>query len=273
MSEPQWYWTEGGQPAGPGPLGELARRVADGRVGPDEQAWAEGMGDWAAVRDVPALAHCRPAAALRDAVGQASDPLGYFSTPPTLPPRAADALRGHAPPIGDAADWPLDDDRFAQLTEAARVRRPITAAVDLFRALFAVAAVTTLALLVSLIVTLAGTGPRDREMVLGLGLLAAVGAAAAALFHVAARSAQRSRRAGPIALLVMFLSFAAVELLAVSVGIVRGRGPGMVTGNLLGLAVAAALCAIAGRAVAAAPRYRRHPAWCQELIARVERPC
>lgn len=52
-----WYIaTAGGDPEGPFDEGDLARAVAEGRLGPETLVWRDGMTGWAAAADVPAVA-------------------------------------------------------------------------------------------------------------------------------------------------------------------------------------------------------------------------
>ena len=65
-----------------------------------------------------------------------------------LPPRPAATLVKHAEPRGDAADWPLDDERLTQFEIAGEFRRPITAAAALYRMLTVLTAICSVAMLV-----------------------------------------------------------------------------------------------------------------------------
>lgn len=52
----RWWHLEGrNDRVGPLDLDEMRRRVLDGTVAPDTLVWADGMPDWMAARDVPAL--------------------------------------------------------------------------------------------------------------------------------------------------------------------------------------------------------------------------
>jgi hypothetical protein len=60
-SDNEWHVGINGVPVGPMGREEVKRKIAAGAVGPDSLAWREGMDDWRAVRDVPALAPlCAP---------------------------------------------------------------------------------------------------------------------------------------------------------------------------------------------------------------------
>jgi hypothetical protein len=55
MAEANWFWAEGDKRNGPVAPAAIARLVADGKLGPDDLIWKEGMPDWIPVRKVPAL--------------------------------------------------------------------------------------------------------------------------------------------------------------------------------------------------------------------------
>ena len=282
MAEQQWHWTEAGQPAGPGTAAELAQRVAAGRVGPDEQAWAEGMANWTAVRTLPEFARHLPrraaltpqqlsTPAAMPAADAASGQLGYYSTSGALPPRAADVLRGHARPTGDVGDWPLDDARFGQLVDTMKARKPIVAAAGLFRALFALYLILLIILLIAGLGMLSASRGSVRAEAIGMLTAAAVIGGIASLCLFTARATARSQRWAPITMLVLFgLGFAASVVGIVFGSMQRNAAPAVGT-NFVGLLFAGAFAATAARAVSAIPKYRRQPAWCQEVLARVER--
>ena len=264
MTDPQtWHWTEGGRPAGPGTLDALAAVVAAGRVTANDPVWTDGMADWAAVRDVPAVARYLPAVW----PGQSTDPLGYYSTGGRLPPRAAAALAGDAPPTGDVGDWPLDDARVAQLVDAARARKRVTDGARLCRLL------CWLSLSFAGLGVLGGfTSRRSGSSVLaGAVILVGFGGGLAVLFHVAAAATRRAKRWGVLTTLVLSLTTAAT-VVAVGVGHAVST-PGRPNALAVGIptAVCLAFAAVAWRSAAAVAAYRRQPAWCQELLVRVER--
>jgi hypothetical protein len=277
MDESQWHWTEGGRQAGQGTLDELASLVSTGRVGADEQAWSDGMPTWAPVRDVPVLSkHLRPATAagpvpVAVATTDPSGRIGYYSTSGNLPPRAAAVLRGHARPTGDVGDWPLDDGRVARLVEAARLRKRITDAAKLFRALFALTLIGFVGVLTGAIAVASTARGGSNAATAGLLGATAVIGAFAALYIIAARATQRSQRWAPITMLVLFLLGIVLNMAGIAVASMQRNTAPVVVGNFVGILLTAAFAFTAGKAMTAIPQYLRQPAWCQEVLARVEK--
>jgi len=68
MAEAQWYYTRGGQQAGPVSADQLRQMAATGQVAPNELVWREGMANWQPIGSVPDLgaAAAPPAAAPAD---------------------------------------------------------------------------------------------------------------------------------------------------------------------------------------------------------------
>jgi len=52
----QWYYNEGSERRGPVSHEELQSLISQGRVGPDNLAWREGMANWVRAGDLPELA-------------------------------------------------------------------------------------------------------------------------------------------------------------------------------------------------------------------------
>ncbi len=83
----EWYAAPGGDTVGPMPFERLRDMIHHREVGADDVVWNETMGDWAAVKDVPALAELLKL---------------KHSPPPPLPPR----LRHEEPPPPTPAPAP-----------------------------------------------------------------------------------------------------------------------------------------------------------------------
>jgi hypothetical protein len=54
-SEPQWYYTRGGQQQGPVSMDQLQFFASTGQLLPEEHLWMEGMPDWVPARLVPGV--------------------------------------------------------------------------------------------------------------------------------------------------------------------------------------------------------------------------
>lgn len=79
-----WYYAQDGQQRGPVELAELQGMLESGRLARQDLVWTEGMPQWVASTQVPALAPAMP-------------PLP--SAAPTIPPTQAQAPAGAAPMV------------------------------------------------------------------------------------------------------------------------------------------------------------------------------
>lgn len=77
MAETQWFFTRGGQQAGPVSAEQLRQMVAAGQVAPHELVWREGMANWQPLGSVPELGAAPP-----------MPPPGAFPGQPYAPPNA-----------------------------------------------------------------------------------------------------------------------------------------------------------------------------------------
>ncbi len=55
MNDQEWYYTRGEEQCGPILQHDLCALLQRGEVQPDEFVWVDGMADWQAAQDVPAL--------------------------------------------------------------------------------------------------------------------------------------------------------------------------------------------------------------------------
>ena len=287
MADQQWHWTAGGQPGGVGTTAELTGLAAAGRVRGDDQVWTDGMANWEAARDVPAVAAHLPAAGgmavpgvgpagafppPRVAAGSTPDRIGYYSTGGALPPRAADTLRGHGRPAGDVGDWPLDDGRMDQLGAAAKVRKRVTDAATLIRSLAALSLIGAVGVVFLTVAAAVNPRPFRGTPMMGLLTSVAVQVGSTVLMFLAARATLRSQRWGAITALVLMLLGAAGGVLSIVAGVLGGRtGTPLVVFGFVEVIFFGLLSISPIRALAAIPEYLRQPAWCQEVLARLDK--
>jgi hypothetical protein len=90
MAEGQWFYTRGGQQAGPVSLDQLRQMAASGQITPADLVWREGMANWQPMGSVPELGGAPAAPAPAAPYGQ---PHG---TP--VPPYPVQMPYGQAPP-------------------------------------------------------------------------------------------------------------------------------------------------------------------------------
>ena len=91
-----WYYTRGGQQAGPVGLAELRQMLASGQVGAHELVWSEGMPQWlaaASVAELAPLGGAAPQPTYPAAVAPGAAQLGYFSPATHAPVYAGFWLR------------------------------------------------------------------------------------------------------------------------------------------------------------------------------------
>ncbi len=208
MADANWYWAEGANRNGPVAGGAIARLVADGKLGPDDLIWKEGMPDWVAVRKVPALMKYVqvPAGAALQALPPAAEaggdpnepqlaaavqpirriqPVGYYNPAGSLPPRAAGTLARHARPRGDVGDWPLDDAQVARFDEALKLRKRIDSAASLFRLMMLLMTIADVVVVIAAVVAMASARAAPGPFGLGMAVGAAFCIALTALYFFA----------------------------------------------------------------------------------------
>src|SRR5439155_16318699 len=135
----QWYYARGQQRLGPVSKEQLKGLATAGQIQPGDLVWRVGMPQWAAASSVEGLmaAEATEAVAPLEAApvsvsapapvapASAATPIGYYSGPGRLPPRASATLAGHASPAGDVYEWPLDDMRIAQFEQTVKMRKRV----------------------------------------------------------------------------------------------------------------------------------------------------
>jgi hypothetical protein len=295
MAEANWFWAEGDQRNGPVAPAAIARLVADGKLGPDDLIWKEGMPDWIPVRKVPALMKYAkvptasaqtPAAvapvdlnedthssALPDAIATADaiQPVGYYNPSGSMPPRAAATLAKHARPRGDVGDWPLDDARVAQFDEALKLRKKIDSAASLFRGLLLLTAIAAVIIVIAAMVTVSqARGPAAVGMSFGFGIAAVVTIGFTILYYFAWKATARSQGWAPLTMGIIFILSGLMQVFSIvmqSMAISGAAGPAAV-GGIIGMLIVGAFAYVAFNAYIAIPKYLLQPAWCQELLSK-----
>jgi 1,4-dihydroxy-2-naphthoate octaprenyltransferase len=189
-----------------------------------------------------------------------------------MPPRAAAVLAGHAIPLGDTANWPLDDTQIIDFEKTLKLRKRISAAANLYKVL---CALTTIAFVVMLIVYLvSGLVTRNRRSAVflpdnltGIGVTIAFGL----LYFFAYQATRKSKRWAPITMLVVFIVCGLIQVVSMvftSSFAAPGSGVAFAAPTIFLLAFVAAFAYVSGRAMVAIPQYLNQPAWCQELVVK-----
>ena len=268
-TETNWHFARGGQQSGPVALAELKALIAQGKVVPEDLVWHQGMGEWKAASEMPELS-ATPRAVPQPAAAHAGPvAIGYFTPAMGMPQRAVLNLRGHAHPTGDTGDWPLDDQRLDQFQNTLKLRKRVTAAASLYRALLALSAISFTVLFIVGLFTMSAPAARRNMPMIGLlpGVTLLLGFCL--LYYFAERATRRSKRWAPLTMLIVFVTSGLIQIASI---IMVSTGPSQVAISSVGLIVvlifAAAFAANSWRAFAAIPKYLAQPAWCQELIVK-----
>jgi hypothetical protein len=253
--------------------------VAQKQVRPDDLVWTAGMERWEPAGSVATLSMVPPtpqvAPQAPHLTGTAATPasaIGYYSPLSGLPARAVAALQGHAPPRGDRGDWPLDDARVAQFKEAFKLRKRVTAAAGLYRALLLLMVIADVIILIGGLGVALGGGSRNAGqalmgLVVGLGVLLGF----TVLYWAAARSTRRSQRWAPLTMFILFLAGGCVNVfkMLVVTPAPNAQAASAIVG-IVGLLFAIAFAVVSWRSFGAVPQYLAQPAWCQELLVTAE---
>ena len=90
MAEGQWFYTRGGQQAGPVSLDQLRQMAASGQITPADLVWREGMANWQPMSSMPELggapaAPAPPAAPYGQPYGAPGAPYGAPTPFPGAP--------------------------------------------------------------------------------------------------------------------------------------------------------------------------------------------
>jgi len=293
-----WFYAKDGQRLGPIPAAELRQKLVAGEVAQEDVVWTAGMEQWSAAGAVEALwnssaapafgmsapkraarerrefippaATAAPAATTFSSAGAIVP--AHASAPPAassgaMPERASATLRMHTRPIGNVTDWPLDETRVEAFRQAVRIRRSVTAAAHLYRALLVLSLVG-----VCLFVLGMATSRVSSGLAVGLTIAVAIMLVFCALYWFAARATMRAQRWAPLTMGIIFSILALLQL-AGGMFTISTRSSSEVDSNqMLGSAVSfvllGAFAAVSWRSFAAIPKYLAQPAWCQELIVR-----
>ena len=301
--ESQWFYVRDNKRTGPLGLSAMREMLARGDLGPQTMVWTIGMNQWAPAAQVPMLsgqvqaatphavspaapviAHpvhptpspapapvpAQPYASASAPVAAPAPAIGYHSVTAGMPDRATENLKGHANPTGDKGDWPLDDARVGQFAEAAQVRRKVTGAAQLYRALLFLSLIGLVIVGIVFAAVLADPprGSSARTDTITMGVLAVFLIGLCALYYVAWRATMRAHRWAPLTMMILFLLGVAANLVSLA-GALTGRAePGVLVGGLVGTALALLFAFISMQSLLAIPKYLAQPAWCQELIVK-----
>ncbi len=185
MAEPKWFYGRGGQQTGPLSVAEMRDLVARGQITPTDMVWREGMPNW-----IPAS---QAADLMPSSQAAAPAPVGYYTSTLGMPQRAVENLKGHAQPIGDTSDWPLDEPHMQQFEEAIKLRKKISAAASLYRGLLLLSGIS-LGIFIPITIFSVGVlrGGQSMAMV-PMAILSAVIGGFTVLYYFANRATRRSQ--------------------------------------------------------------------------------
>ena len=246
--------------------------------------WTDSMTEWKPAGSVPAVAKYLAGATLaapppagyaapQATVTPQGASVGYYNPAAGLPPRAAETLRGHAPPAGDVSDWPLDDHRVQQFREAFKLRQSILQSANLFKGLLALYSIAGVLVAIG---GLAAMGMNSRSN--GLGGAVLLGAAGlvvglAIFFGFAWKVTIQSKRWASITATVLLSIMTAFSVVSSLLGASNNRGPAAASSAIsvvIAAVIGGAFIAVSSRAIGAIPKYLQTPAWCQELLSKTK---
>jgi hypothetical protein len=296
----QWYYTRPGNRERLGPVGKdvLRNLASSGELSPQALVWRVGMAQWAPASTVAGLfASGAPAAVVSAAAtrepadvattappaesaspqaAEISPPpqtIGYYSGSGRLPPRPAAALLGHATPRGDVYDWPLDDIRVAQFEQTVKLRKKVSAAAQLYRALLLLSVITAVIFaLIALFAMGASSSSRARQEMMAMFVFVGVLAGFSALYYFTWRATERSQRWAPLTMFIIFMLGVALNLIILVVAVTAGGRDSTTTAftSFVGMILPALFAFVSWRAYGTIPTYLMQPAWCQELIVKAK---
>jgi len=248
------------------PTEQLRVLLASGAVEGTELAWTDGMPNWAPINTISELTQSQPAVATRAPVAA----VPYYAPTGRMPARAVETLQKHAKPTGDVGDWPLDDARVAQFHETIKIRKRVFSAAQLYRGLLFLSIIGAVIFLLVGLFTVGGSGRASaRAMATGMFAIFGMTLAFSVLYYFAWRATMRSQRWAPLTMLIIYLFFAALNLLTIAIGAAGGQ-PGSAIGAIFGIILLIVFAVVSWRAVVAIPEYLKQPAWCQELIVHAD---
>jgi hypothetical protein len=281
MSQANWFYSRGQERSAALTLAQLRDLVESGQVGADDLVWTAGMSEWAAARDVSALqvsafpvaATAPPPAAAPASATAAAMPISYYQAGGGMPRRALDTLHGHARPTGDTGDWPLDDQRVSQFEAAVKLRKRVTGAANLYRALLLLTIIGGVIFLLVGLFTVAAGGRASGAASVGMFAIVVVLTAFAALYYFTWRATTRSQRWAPLTMFIIFLASGLLNVLSIMLTAVNPTSTTaapQVVGGLVSVIFAAAFAAVSWRSFTAIAKYLAQPAWCQELMVKAQ---
>ncbi len=303
MSE--WYYSQSGQQLGPITADQLKNLAASGQLQPGDLIWKDGMAEWTpAVRvkgifpesgqpaaNVPAAEFApngayAPAAAVSPAYQSAavgysqggypnqpagyapSGQIGYYSATSDIGPRTAQIMSGYPAPTGPRGEWPLSDQHLSQLAQTESHRRCMRGFRSLCRLLVFFLSLASVGLFIAILyaATESRSYRRGEEM-FAMVMVLAVYAGFAVLYGFCGAAAMKCRVWGPVTALV-FQCIGLIGSLCLIIGGAMSRydGPPMVISGLISAALVTTFLIITIRAIAAIPRFRASPVWCQEAL-------
>jgi cation transport ATPase len=289
----EWYWSRGQERFGPFAAPAFIAQLKDGTVQPADLVWTESMTEWKAAGSVAAVAKYLPArqpaaasAQPQPAQPQSAEPqavyepaaeespaasVGYFNPVAGLPPRAADALRGHANPVGDVSDWPLDDARVMDFRQAFKLRQAVMQSANLAKLLMALNAIGAAILLVFALFTLSEGRHNSGGVAVALMVADLFVTAFAVLYGLAWKATLKSQRWAPVTVTTLLSIGTAFSIISTMIGSANSnRSDTQFTAVIvvvISLVIGGAFIAVAAKGITAIPKYLQTPAWCQELLS------
>lgn len=279
MTQDGWYVARDGKRSGPVTFDRLKQLAAAGKVQGDDLVWSDGMEQWVRADAQPELSGISSAATAQAVMpasqsvpqqavaSQAPGAIGYYEPGGGLPPRAAATLAAHARPTGDVGDWPLDDIRVQQFQEAVKIRKKVTGAAQLYRALLLLSVIGLAIFLLAFLFALGASPGGGAAAGMAMLLTALMTAGFCALYFFTWRGTMRSHRWAPLTMFIIFLAAIALNLFGLVIG-PSANDPGAMVVVVVVVMLGGLFAVISWISFAAIPRYLAQPGWCQELIVK-----
>ncbi len=267
MPEPKWFYGRGGQQTGPLSVAEMRELVTCGQISATDMVWREGMPTW-----IPAN---QAADLMPQSASAAPATVGYYTSSLGMPRCAVENLKGHAQPVGDTSDWPLDEPHMQQFEQAVKLRKKISAAAGLYRALLLLSGIS-LGIFIPLMIFSVGVshGPQSMATV-PLAIFSAAIGGFTVLYYFANRATRRSQAWAPLTMFIIYVLTILVQILGAVATASKAGAPGspsdaapQLVGGVVGIAFEIAFAVVSWRAFTAIRQYLTQPAWCQELIVK-----
>jgi hypothetical protein len=293
----QWYWSRGQERFGPFAAPAFVAQLKGGTVQPTDLVWTESMTEWKTAGSVSAVAKYLPghqpapaqqtrlqparvlgappqaAPVYEVAAGEAAtSSVSYFNPVAGLPPRAAEALRGHASPVGDVSDWPLDDARVMDFRQAFKLRQAVMQSANLAKLLMALNAIGAAILLIVALFTLSEGRHNSGGVAVALMVADLFVTAFAVLYGLAWKATLKSQRWAPVTVTTLLSIGTAFSVISTLIGSANSnRSDTQFTAVIvvvISLVIGGAFIAVAAKGITAIPKYLQTPAWCQELLSK-----